>query len=254
MIAVVLRKFAELPVAQMGRSTVVLLPCVGWRCLACVTSSWQFWTFPCVPALIVLPQLSNISYQFIQTSTTWQSFSLAEWLHWADKLIVHWYVTKACRRLWASLAAWSVLGVWKLFCTERVTSLAECSAVQHTAGLLPQKSRPGAFQSLCRKKRESWRSRLSSPAWRTTRQGWACVSSSPCLAFPSDPRETAAVAFPTRTWQDGKSSVLLAAFWPAHILALSSSRADLTASFANNSERVTFLDLPRFCCLRFWKH
>lgn len=64
-IAAVLRKFADLPIAQMSQSSVVLLPCTGWRCLVCLTSSWQFWTFLCIPALRAFSQLSNISSQFI---------------------------------------------------------------------------------------------------------------------------------------------------------------------------------------------
>lgn len=51
-----------------------------------------------------------------------------------------------------------------------------CSSLQFYC----HKNQHLGLASLCRKNRERWRSRLPSPAWRMTRQGWASVSSSPC--------------------------------------------------------------------------
>lgn len=158
--------------------------------------------------------------------------------------------------VWLRLAGALSLTGCRVCSTQGVTPVAACSAGS-TLQLSCHNNQHLGLARLCRKNRESWRSRLPSPAWRMARQGRAPVSSSPChapsLVFHQSPAKTAAVAFPTQTWQEGRSSVFPAAFWPAHIPALSSSRADLAASFANCSERVTFLDLPRFCCLRFWK-
>lgn len=124
-IAVFLRKFAELPVAQMSHSSVVL-PCSGWRCLACSTSSWQLWTFSCIPALTVLSHSLIFLTRLFKPAQCDKAFHSLEWLHWADKWIVHLCVTKACRRLWALLCARRVEAVlhWGCDLRSRVLSCA----------------------------------------------------------------------------------------------------------------------------------
>lgn len=99
-IAVVVRKSADLPVAQMSHSSVVLLPCTGWRCLACLTSSQQLWTFSAFQLWqFSLSSLVSLTSLFKPPQHDKAVHSLV-WLHWADRWIVHLYVTGGSESLW----------------------------------------------------------------------------------------------------------------------------------------------------------